>query len=388
MRASIFAALCVALIGLSGCSKGEKDFFYVTGQGTNEVFGFRMHSNGSLTPLGTPNFTTGSRPASLAVHPPGDFFYIANSAGNNITLLDINTGNGNLSVPPTNSALPPLTPPNIFDAGTTPVALAVAPNAPRLYVANRDSGDISAFLIDPTNGNLGLVKGSPFKVLPPPPLPTPAPTPHNPESLTITPKGDFLYTANPTQGTIAGFAVGSDGGLTPVPGSPFAVGTAGATPCLSGASPCFIVVHPNGNFLYAADPVHNAVLGFSIQSNGAISAIAGSPFPAGAGVVALSMAPQGSFLYAANHGDNTVSAYVVDGSSGKLTPVTGSPFATGGNGPGFVLATGSFVYVADQITNDIAAFSIGGDGTLAKVAGSPFAVAVSPSWLIAVAEPQ
>jgi len=115
MKARIFAALCVALMGLTGCIKGEKDFFYVTGPGTNEVFGFRLHSDGSLTALNSPNFTTGSRPAALAVHLPGDFFYIANSAGANITLLDINSGNGELVVPPTNSALPPVTPPNILD---------------------------------------------------------------------------------------------------------------------------------------------------------------------------------------------------------------------------------------------------------------------------------
>lgn len=381
MRASIFAALCVALIGLSGCVKGGKNFFYVTGPGTNEVFAFRMHGDGTITPLGTPNFTAGSQPAALAIHPPGDFFYIANSAGDNITLLNVNTGNGNLEVPPTNSALPSLTPPNIFGAGSTPISMAVAPNAPRLYVANRDSGDISAFLIDPTNGNLGLVTGSPFKVLPPPPLPSPTPTPHNPQSLAITPKGDFLYTANPAQGTVAGFAIGSDGGLTPVPGSPFSVGTVGT-------SPSFIVTDPAGNFLYLADPANNAVLGFTIQSNGAISAIPGSPFPSGAGTVALSVSPQGSFLFAANHGDNTVSAFVIDPGSGKLAAVSGSPFATGGNGPGFVLATGSFVYVADQVTNDIAAFSIGNNGTLIKVKGSPFPVPVSPSWLVAVAEAQ
>lgn len=375
MRARIFAALCVALLALSGCIKGEKNFFYVTGPGTNEVFGFRMHGNGSLTALGAPNFSTGSRPAALAIHPPGDFFYIANSAGNNITLLDINTGNGNLSTPPTNSALPPLTPPNIFGAGTTPIAMVLAPNAPRLYVANRDSGDISAFLIDPTNGNLGLVSGSPFPVVPG------ATSPTNPQSVAITPQGNFLYTANPAQGTIAGFSVGSDGALAPVPGSPFAVGTVGT-------SPSFVAVHPGGSFLYAADPAHNALLGFAIQSNGAISAIAGSPFPAGAGAVALSVAPQGSFLYAANPGDNTVSAYIVDSASGNLAPVTGSPFPTGGNGPGFVLATGSFVYVADQATNDVAAFSIGSNGTLSKVPGSPFSVAVSPSSLIAVSEGQ
>ena len=376
MKARIFAALCVALMGLTGCIKGEKNFFYVTGPGTNEVFGFRVHSDGSLTALGTPNFTTGSRPAALAVHPPGDFFYIANSAGANITLLDINTGNGDLVVPPTNSALPPVTPPNIFNAGTTPIAMVMAPNAPRLYAANRDSGDISAYLIDPTNGNLGLVSGSPFRVNPDPT----ATSPTNPQSIAISPNGGFLYTANPTQGTIAGFAIASDGSLTPVPGSPFAVGTAGT-------SPSFLAVHPGGSFLYAADPATNTVMGFAIGGNGAITPIAGSPFAAGLGTSALSITPQGSFLYASNSGDNTVSGYSIN-NSGALTQVSGSPFLTGGNVPGFVLATGSFVYVADQGTNDIAGFTIANSGTLTKVKGSPFPVPVSPSWLIAAGIPQ
>jgi len=379
MKARIFAALCIALLGLTGCIKGDKNFLYVTGQGTNEVFGFRIHHDGSLTALGTPNFTTGSRPAAMAIHPPGDFFYIANSAGANVTLLDINTSNGELTVPPTNSALPPLTPPNIFGAGSTPIAMVVAPNAPRLYVANRDSGDISAYLIDPTNGNLGGVPGSPFSVQPPAPLPSPAPSPQNPQSIAITPQGNFLYTANTTQGTISAFSVGSDGGLAPVT-APIPVGTAGT-------SPSFIAMHPSGSFLYAADPAANAVLGFAINSDGTLTAISGSPFPAGSGTVALSIVPQGSFLYAVNSAGNTISAFSIS-SSGGLSPVPGSPFASPGNGPSFVLATGSFVYVGDQVTNDIAAFSIGTDGALTPVKGSPFPVPVSPSWLIATSESQ
>ncbi len=375
MRARILAALCAVLLGLTGCIKGSRNFFYVTGPGTNEVFGFTLHSDGSLTPLGSPNFTAGSAPSSLAIHPPGDFFYIANSAGNNITLLDINTGNGELTVPPTNSALPPLTPANIFNAGTTPISMAVAPNAPRLYVANRDSGDISAFLIDPTNGNLGLVSGSPF------PLAPVGVTVINPQSLAISPKGDFLYTANPAQGSISEFAIASDGTLTQLPGSPIFIG--GNT---AGISPSFVAVHPSGKFLYAADPTSNEVLAFAIQSNGVLSEING--FVAGSGPTFLSITPQGSFLFASNFADNTVSAYAIDSNTGALGQVSGSPFATGGNGPGFVLATGAFVYVADKTTNDVAAFAIGDKGVLTPVKGSPFSVPVSPAWLSAVAEGQ
>ncbi len=59
MRARTFSALCGVMAGLvvcvagflSGCASGHKQFAYVTGQGTNEVFEFRVQGNGTLVPL-------------------------------------------------------------------------------------------------------------------------------------------------------------------------------------------------------------------------------------------------------------------------------------------------------------------------------------------------
>ena len=51
-----------------------------------------------------------------------------------------------------------------------------------------------------------------------------------------------------------------------------------------------------------------------------------------------------------------------------------------------MLATGAFVYVGDQVTNDIAAFAIGSNGALTPVKGSPFAVPVSPTAIVAATE--
>ena len=42
--------------------------------------------------------------------------------------------------------------------------------------------------------------------------------------------------------------------------------------------------------------------------------------------------PPGHFAYVVNGGSNVVSAYAINASSGALTQVTGSPFATG-SGP-------------------------------------------------------
>src|ERR1041385_1218758 len=99
MKVRVVAALYALIAVFAGCASGHKQFTYVVGQGTNEVFGFRQNSSGSLTPMGVPNFAVGSLPAAMAAHPPGDFMYIANFGGNNVTQLDINKNNGELTVP-------------------------------------------------------------------------------------------------------------------------------------------------------------------------------------------------------------------------------------------------------------------------------------------------
>jgi 6-phosphogluconolactonase (cycloisomerase 2 family) len=377
MNARILLAICLILAGLTGCASSHRTFLYTAGAGTNEVFGFQVHSDGHITPLGQPTFASGSGPVALAVHPPGDFFYIANSAGNNLTLLNINKGNGELTVPPINSALPPspLAPPNVFSTAAGPVSIAVAPNAPRLYALNQASGNITAFLLDPSNGNLALITN-------PPGNGAGATTTFGsftaPASMIISPKGDFLFVSSPSQSAIFSFAVNSgDGSLAPVAGSPFVQA--------SGVTPGGLAVDPSGRFLYATDSANSAVLAFTIQ-NGALAPVSGSPFAAGAQPAGLAIDPEGVELFVSNSGSNDLSVYVIDPNAGALAQVAGSPFATGGRGPGFVAATGAFVYVADQTTNDLAAFARGSKGELIPVSGSPFSVPVSPAWITLASE--
>src|SRR5262249_26851268 len=193
--------------------------------------------------------------------------------------------------------------------------------------------------------------------------------------MAISPKGNFLYIADPIVGAINLLSIGTNGVLS----SPQLVA--------SGAiSPTFILVEPKGKFLYAADAAHNLVWGFSIGSNGLLTAINGSPFAAGVGTSALATDPQGALLFAANKGANSVSAYVIDANTGALGAVSGSPFTTPGQGPGFVAASSNFIYVADQITNDIAVYAIGNNGALTPVAGSPFNVPVSARWISLIKE--
>jgi 6-phosphogluconolactonase len=363
MKARIFLALVLAG-GLAGCSSGAgKQFVYVTGPGTPEVFQFQMHSNGSLSALNPANAASGTTPASVVVHPSGDFAYIANSAGNTVTLLSVNRGNGQLTVPVNSSPIPPSTPSNIFNTGTGPVAITISPHGTFLYVLNQGSGDVSAFTVDPTNGDLGAVQGSPF----------PTGMPH-PGSITILPNTDIIVVTDATVGAISAFNAGTNGALTLV----LANSPLGGP----GAALSFIAAEPSGHFFYIADSAHNSILGFSFNAqSGVATPISGSPFPAGSQPVAITTTPGGALLYVANQGSNNVSAFVIDAHSGALGAVAGSPFPTGGKGPTFLAASGTVLYVTENITNDIAAFTIGSSGALTPVSGSPFGVATQPVWI-------
>ena len=85
------------------------------------------------------------------------------------------------------------------------------------------------------------------------------------------------------------------------------------------------------------------------------------------------------FVYVANFYSNLVSAYSI-GSNGALTPVSGSPFPAG-VGPVSVAMgpRAAFAYVANRGSNDVSAYSISSNGALTPVPGSPFAARVKPA---------
>jgi len=150
-------------------------------------------------------------------------------------------------------------------------------------------------------------------------------------------------------------------------------------------------VHAADQFIYANSDVQgaNIVLGFRVGADGSLSAIVGSPFVtggvgAGAGYFAsnrIAISARGKFLYASNSVTNDVSAFSIDPSSGNLTPVPGSPFPLDSSSPssGFdfgislaVTPDGQFLMAGNAPSGRITSFSIGADGSLTAVPGSPF----------------
>jgi len=176
----------------------------------------------------------------------------------------------------------------------------------------------------------------------------------------------FAYVANSADGTVSEYTVNLSTGQLRENGYVFA-----------GTGPDSVAVAPSGKFAYVGNGFSNNISAYTVNaSNGTLTPITGSPYATGGGPVSLTVGPSGKFVYAANSGPGNISVYAIDGATGALTPVTGSPF-TAGEDPNSVVVSpsGKFAYVANQgpASADISAYTVDATtGALTPVDGSPF----------------
>jgi 6-phosphogluconolactonase (cycloisomerase 2 family) len=189
--------------------------------------------------------------------------------------------------------------------------------------------------------------------------------------------GKFLLVSDSTGTHIKVFSINQNtGGLTPVTGSPFAIGGAG------GGS---LAMDSSGKYLYS--PYQAGVAAFSFNSStGALSPLASSPFSDGSSPFAGAVDPSGKFFYTTGSTVQTgLSVYALNSATGALTPVAGSPFATPlSTGPyNLVVApAGGTVYATVPSNNAVLGMSINPvSGTPSPVAGSPFSAVDTDMFL-------
>lgn len=235
------------------------------------------------------------------------------------------------------------------------------------YVTNGTSNSVSAYTICATTGALTPVAGSPFAAG------------AGPNTVAVDPTGKFAYVSNCCSENISAYKIRSSGALTPVAGSPFA----------AGYGPQGVAADPAGKFVYVANVVSNDVSAYKININGALTSVIGSPFAAGISPVSVAVDARGKFVYVPNYDNDlggNISAYTINGTSGVLTPVTGSPFESAVAPYGSAAdPNGKFVYVTSVNTDTLYGYAIdplSGAITLAAAAGagfSPNVVAIDPT---------
>ena len=175
---------------------------------------------------------------------------------------------------------------------------------------------------------------------------------HHPDAIVSC--GPYLYVANTISGDISGFFVESDGSLTAIAGSPFAQTGVMGLSC-------------NDGFLFATT-FDDSVSRFAIADDGALAAL--GTVGATASTLGTTVDRAASRLFVASFAD-AIDVYDID-DVGDPSAVPGSPFLhSGTNYSVSVSPDGAFA--ASEGNEGVRVWSVAGDGALAEIAGSPFA---------------
>jgi len=355
-KATALLVMFLSAATWTGCGTSSNHYLFATLPATNQIVAYREDPNaGVLTLLLNSPFATGRAPASILLHPSGNYLYVANSADDNISLFSINRSTGvitEVSRTPT--------------GGLTPLFMAMDKTGGFLYVANVLSNNISVFSMA-SDGTL-----TPLPIFQVGVAAT---------GMALSPSGNFLFIGNEQRQLGQIEVVALTAGT--------ATGLVGQFPTAVLTTPSGLVVDSTGSYLYCANGNGgNSISTFSIGSTGALSQFPNSPLGE-SGVsapVSLLIDPSGKYLYVANQGSSNsasgnLAAYSI-GSDGGLTILALSPFSTVKQ-PTSLAADpgGSYVMVGGQ-SGSLEVFLLNtGNGTLGEVAtyspgGFPSSIAV------------
>jgi|HubBroStandDraft_4_1064222.scaffolds.fasta_scaffold01581_3 6-phosphogluconolactonase len=234
-----------------------------------------------------------------------------------------------------------------------------------LYASDTHNAQLDGFSINQTTGVLTALAGSPFSTGT---ISIPGALAAPPGDLGSSPGSSLLYATDIA--AIDAFTISAAGAPTPLSGSPFV-----------SQSNFSLTVDPSGRFLYASDDdPPGGILAFTIDSTGALTAVPDSPFTipgqTGADSLPSGIVDTGSYVYAALSLTNQIAGFSIASGTGALTPVPNSPFSAGTNPTALVLA-GNFLYAINSLdgTGTISGYSINSNtGVLTPLSGSPFAI--------------
>ena len=195
-------------------------------------------------------------------------------------------------------------------------------------------------------------------------------------TVNAAPTANFVFVNNQASNgnSIAGYSVAADGTLTPLAGSPVITGGLGANVACSSVNR--LALSAGNNLLFVSNGGDQTISAFQINpASGALTAAIGSPFASGLTLdacsgISLSATPDGQFLMASSNGQ--IKTFSI-GAGGTLTSVSTASNPVVPNSSMKISANGQLLAVSNGAS--VSVFSINPDGSLTAVAGSPFAEA-------------
>jgi len=282
-------------------------FLLAVNAGTGDISVFQVNGS-ALTLLGT---TPCGGSAPVAVTQKHHLVYVVNAGGaSNVTAFHL-TSKGLLKQIPNSTTF-------LTTANSGASSLAFSPDGNTLLVTEKLTNDIDAFPIHP-DGRLGsiVVTASAGPGL---------------FGVVFAPNGTVITTeTGPTGGNNASAAssylLNSNGTLSVITAS---------APTLANAT-CWHVVTPDGKHVYTSNPGSSSVSGFSIGSNGALTAIDGivlAILPSGSTNLDVAVTLDGKYIYTIDSGTGAVSALSInaDGTVTALPDTSGLNANVGFNG--------------------------------------------------------
>jgi 6-phosphogluconolactonase (cycloisomerase 2 family) len=296
------------------------------------------------------------------------------------TQVDLPPGNGRgIHLFTVDRATGALTPSSVVELPASPDCLAINAAGNRLYATNETdkgaegkSGSISAFAIDPANGQLTLLN-------------TVSSGGAGPTYLSIHPSGRFVLVANYFGGSIAVFPIVADGALAPASDVKKDAGTVGPRKAANaptgsfafsghdGAHAHMIKADPTGRFVLSTDLGLDQLLIWKFDDHAGLLSPNDPPavsFPPGDGPRHFSFHPNGRWLYSLQEESSTIVLFDYDAATGRLAQrqtisslppkFAGSSFSS----EIMVSPDGRFVYAANRLHDSIACFVVGKNGQL------------------------
>lgn len=184
----------------------------------------------------------------------------------------------------------------------------------------------------------------------------------------------FAYVFNQGSNTAEEFSITPGNGvLVPLVGCP-------ANPyVISNAA----VVDSTDRFVYDASGTGNVYVSSINPIAGCLTLLAISP-TAGLGPQGIVITPNNQYLYVSDNITNNIDGFTINPATGLLAAIPGSPWPAGPSPDGIAVdPTGTYLYVANDVAaGSINGFTIGPGGALGGLAGFPVAIGAKPSGLV------
>ncbi len=295
----------------------------------------------------------------------GRFVYVANKFSGDISTFRVNPGNGSLSQTGT------------FQIGGQPKSITVDPSGGQFaYAVDSQSNNVWMFRINPGNGSLDTI-GT-------------VPAGFQPRAMAIDPvAGRFAVVVNEGSGTVSTFRINKGNGtLSPI-GS-----------VSSHSRPTAVAIHPSGKYAYVTGlnigtraRATSSEFGSDVVSMFRINPGTGelnflATMPAGNDPSAIAVSPEGNYAVVTNKSSDSLTLFIIPEQLPILIPVTTVSLA--GSPSSVAIESSGLTVVTNQATGLVSVFNISSTTGVSLVgiapAGQdPVAVAVDPAGVAYVA---